>query len=422
MSKNTKYLVDEIFVPGGLPVHTYNPRSDKKIESNIKRSISSKKKLIMVTGLTKSGKTVVTRQGLKGKNIIWCDCGAFNNEEELWSYILSELGEFTDLSVTHTKNKSNKIVGSIRSGVIGFFAWIGFNVERGDSKSEGTQKTISIPPKARVTSILKRKSIPVILDDFHYLDRELQGRVVRALKGPIFDGAPVIFIAIPHRRLDATKVEREMTGRVENIDVPSWDIEELKVIPEKGFSLLNVKVDEKIIDALAKEAFGSPHLMQEFCLELCKMLGVEETSDDLWKMEDVDLKEIFKTVSKNTGKVVFDKLAKGPKQRSDRIKRPLKNGETVDIYEAILLALVDLKPGLSTIQYEQLRESLRNILKDKVPNAQEISRVLSKMNEIALNDESSTPVMDWEKEENKLHITDPFFAFYLKWGQIENAA
>ena len=86
------------------------------------------------------------------------------------------------------------------------------------------------------------------------------------------------------------------------------------------------------------------------------------------------------------------------------------------------MALVDLKPGLSTIQYEQLRESLRNILKDKVPNAQEISRVLSKMNEIALNDESSTPVMDWEKEENKLHITDPFFAFYLKWGQIENAA
>lgn len=55
-------------------------------------------------------------------------------------------------------------------------------------------------------------------------------------------------------------------------------------------------------------------------------------------------------------------------------------------------------------------------MRDKVPNAQEVSRVLSKMSEIAISDESSTPVIDWEKEERKLHITDPFFAFYLKWG------
>jgi hypothetical protein len=38
------------------------------------------------------------------------------------------------------------------------------------------------------------------------------------------------------------------------------------------------------------------------------------------------------------------------------------------------------------------------------------------MAEIASSDEASTPVLDWEKGDRKLHITDPFFAFFLKWG------
>jgi hypothetical protein len=37
---------------------------------------------------------------------------------------------------------------------------------------------------------------------------------------------------------------------------------------------------------------------------------------------------------------------------------------------------------------------------------------------IAASDQSSTPVIDFEEEEKKLHITDPFFAFYLRWGEL----
>jgi hypothetical protein len=37
---------------------------------------------------------------------------------------------------------------------------------------------------------------------------------------------------------------------------------------------------------------------------------------------------------------------------------------------------------------------------------------------IAATDQSSTPVIDFEEEEKKLHITDPFFAFYLRWGEL----
>ena len=82
----------------------------------------------------------------------------------------------------------------------------------------------------------------------------------------------------------------------------------------------------------------------------------------------------------------------------------------------VLLALAKIQPGLQTVEYEQLRAAIRDTLAEQVPQAHEVTRVLEKMAEIASSEEASTPVLDWEKDEQKLHITDPFFAFFLKWG------
>jgi hypothetical protein len=38
------------------------------------------------------------------------------------------------------------------------------------------------------------------------------------------------------------------------------------------------------------------------------------------------------------------------------------------------------------------------------------------MSNIQADNASSAPVLDWEKEERRLHIIDPFFAFFLRWG------
>jgi hypothetical protein len=56
------------------------------------------------------------------------------------------------------------------------------------------------------------------------------------------------------------------------------------------------------------------------------------------------------------------------------------------------------------------------VLDGAVPQAHEVSRVLEKMATISSEDAASVTVIDWDKEERRLHITDPFFAFFLKWG------
>jgi hypothetical protein len=84
----------------------------------------------------------------------------------------------------------------------------------------------------------------------------------------------------------------------------------------------------------------------------------------------------------------------------------------------VLHALAHLRPGLITLEYEDLRSAIREVSADKIPQLQEVARVLKHMSDIAATDQSSTPVIDFNDADKQLHITDPFFAFYLRWGRL----
>ena len=405
-------------MPGGMPLLTYVARTNRKLEEKLESAKDYSCKLVTITGSTKSGKTVLVNKIFPRDVSIWVDGGTIKDEEDLWHSILESIDGYSTISCNEKKESSNSVSGSLDI-TVGLPLFMQGKGELGgnytSNRGKENIKSRNLTARTAAISQLKKVDIPLIIDDFHYLDRSFQGSIIRALKPLIFEGLPVILIAIPHRRYDVIKVEREMTGRLDSVMIPPWEVEELELISKEGFPLLNMDVKENVNRLLAKEAYGSPHLMQEFCKKIAIKHGIKETVDKTVVINKID-DQLFKDVASGTGKVIFDKLAKGPKQRSDRIQRTLKNGEKADIYRVILLALAKIKAGLETIEYEQLRSAIKDVLIDNIPQAHEVTRVLEKMNQIATKDESSTPVLDWEREEQMLHITDPFFAFYLKWG------
>jgi hypothetical protein len=205
-----------------------------------------------------------------------------------------------------------------------------------------------------------------------------------------------------------------MTGRVKQLQIPSWKVGELEKIAKLGFNALNVNCNSTIIGKLANEAFESPHLMQDFCAALCRKNGVRETNQILVNLQEPDDWQIFlKNMASDTSKIAFERLAIGPRQRTDRIRRTLVNGETCDIYGAVLFAIASTGPK-TRLTYEDIRAGLRSVLRDDVPQAHEVTRILEKMSEIARNEIEGEPVVDWDS--SYLHISDPFFAYYLRWG------
>ena len=421
MASDRTLTPNRVFVPGGMPVITYVPRAERELETRLRSVEDNLCKLVTLTGSTKSGKTVLANRIFPRADghAIWLDGGAIDSEETFWRELHAQFDQDEEESFAIADTTGSKVVGEISGeGKIPFVAKAG--AKGGLERTDQTQRTRQLRPvsgiKARAIRMLRESGRPLIVDDFHYLERKYQGSIVRALKPLVFEGHPVVFIAIPHRRYDVVRVEKEMTGRVLSIPVPSWTQEELREIADAGFPKLDIQLDDEISNKLGSEAYGSPHLMQEFCREVANdRISANELKSD--RSITFDGKKLFKKSAEATGKIIFDKLAKGPRQRTDCLQRPLVGGGTADIYRVILLALSHISPGLNVIDYEVLRSAIRSILTDNIPQVNEVTRVLEKMAEIAAKDESSVSVLDWDSDDQKLHITDPFFAFFLKWSE-----
>ncbi len=411
----------EIFVPGGFPKHTYNPRKERALEDRLSAVKDNLFKLAIITGNTKSGKTVLVRSVLPPEESIWIDGGTIGEEEDFWTAVIDQLELYQ--SVENAKAKTHKAeLGAEGTAEGSLYVVSGKATLKGtlsDATENAEKQTRSISSRVAAISGLHSRKIPLVVDDFHYISKELQGTIVRAIKQPIFDGLPVVFIAIPHRRYDALKVEKEMTGRVHPIDVPLWSRDELTFIPSQGFSLLRSKLDASTTTQLATEAIGSPHLMQDFCRTLCRQFGITtEAEGKAVDLTRAQIEGVYREVAETIGRPIFEKLARGPRQRTDRNKRALKSGREVDIYGLVLEALAHLKPGLITLEYEDLRTAIKEVSVKDPPQLHEVARVLKHMAIIASSDQSSTPVIDFEEEDKQLHITDPFFAFFLRWGNL----
>ncbi len=415
---NLKY--SEVFVPGGFPRHTYNPREPLLLETKLSEVRENLCKLVTVTGHTKSGKTVLTRKVLPTESSVWIDGGVVADEQDFWSIILERLVAFQETSEGSEDGAASKIEGKASAGA-------NFLVAKGEGelgaayesqRTSSREQTRKVSSRVAALQALRNNRVPLVIDDFHYLPKDLQGSIVRALKPLVFDGLAVVVIAIPHRRYDAVKVEKEMTGRILSLAIPVWAEEELIFIPEQGFPLIGLKVEPGINQQLAEQAIGSPHLMQEFC----RAIGKRSKDQDGIAVTDHEvLKEVFREVADTIGRPIFEKLARGPRQRTDRVRRQLKDGREVDIYELVLHGLAHLKPGLVTLEYEDLRAAIREVSAVQIPQLHEVARVLKHMATIAATDQSSTPVIDFEETDKKLHVTDPFFAFYLRWGDLHGS-
>lgn len=96
------------------------------------------------------------------------------------------------------------------------------------------------------------------------------------------------------------------------------------------------------------------------------------------------------------GRKEFERLARGPRQRSDRKVRYFKNGEQGDIYKSVLYAISKVGAN-DKLEYEEVRSGLKEVLESGIPTSQEVGRVLEKMSEIARKDIEGEPVLDGTK-------------------------
>jgi hypothetical protein len=419
--KKISYAKDDIFVVGSLPLHNYVSR--KSIEYAFLRALSAGRKLIILTGPTKCGKTVMVKTLLARKNYIWCNCGSFSTEDEFWNYILNKYEGFNSTSYSSSEEKEIQVHSKVEPTINSFLKFFGFGFDYNKKKNRTIQVSRNIPAKTEAIELITKYRFPIIFDDFHYLKSTISRPIVRVLKGFIFDEIPIVIIAIPHRNLDVIKIEPEIAGRIEQIKLPPWEEDELAKIGISGFNLLNVSVEEDIINRLTHEAIGSPHLMQEFCLNFCDIKQIDNTLKDKKHIRASELQfdSIFKASANDMGRYIYHEFHKNILLKRDKTLRISINGTKLSVFSALMQAFIDLKPGIEPLNFEILREKVISYFSSNKPSEHIILRTVDDFCKLALTDDLSTPIITFEKDENNLYITDPFFAYYLKWTTFHPA-
>lgn len=371
-----------------------------------------------MSGPTKTGKTVLIRHVVPDALVV--EGGHVRSFDEFVGAVLDHFNVPTSYEHSAEDERSE---GRDRLGHLGSSNLVSVQQKNSETSSDktGVKQTSNRSSVVAARETLLGGSTPLVIDDFHYIAPNVQLEVVRFLKGLIFEGLPVIFVSVPHRAYDVVRVEREMTGRMKALNVGFWSDDELPTIPRQGFSALNVFDSNNAISRrLASETFSSPHLMQQFCLRICEENEVAQTIDQLKPLREPGggWSPFFRNSASSSSKSTFDHLARGPRQRSDRISRTLHDGRQVDIYGVVLEAIADTGPLIS-ITYEELRTAVRRVIASDPPQRHEITRVLEEMTKIAKEKIEGEPVVDWDSAMETLHISDPYFAYYLRWGTRE---
>jgi hypothetical protein len=385
-----------VFIPGGFPSATYVSRSHLSIESDLATWIDgAHTTLLSVSGITKTGKTVLLRRFLR--EAMWFSGGAIATADEFWVAVCEALEIFTDHELTAENGTTNAAEGALEVG--GVIAKGSVGASHAVEGSRGVTRARQQTPKNAARKALAEQRPFVVIDDFHYIPSDEQRKIVLGLKDLVFEGLPVIVAAVPHRAYDAVRVEKEMTGRVEPLEVGNWIEDDLMEIAERGFRELHFEdSDKQIAERLANESFGSPHLMQTHCLAISRDAvgsGVDDSGAVVLKAPD--WRPFFAAQAAATSKTAFDLLKQGPRQRTDRIARKLKTGVEADIYGAVLAEIESTGPK-TQLTYEEVRNALRNVLESELPQRHEITNVLDQLTIIARDKIEGEPVLEYDPE------------------------
>ncbi len=271
-------LTRQVFVAGGIPDVTYNPRDDRRVESEVQAYIDQSGKALSLSGPTKSGKTVLIRRMLNEDVAIWMHGSDLTTQSAFWAKIIDWLGLYDQVETSkgNATDLGSKISGSVGFSSTSVRGELGGMAKMSDSTTWSRSRGLAEVAREGLGTL----PVPIVIDDFHYVPDDLKRDIARAIKS-IIPLTHVVMIAVPHEAFEAVREEPDMGGRVWHQKIEHWNTDELAFIASSGFDALNVTDPGGAVAAnLVESSFGAPFLMQQLCYDLMTHHGVLARRDD----------------------------------------------------------------------------------------------------------------------------------------------
>ncbi|MBM7503511.1 ATP-binding protein [Agromyces aurantiacus] len=406
--------VSDVFVAGNYPAHTYNPRSGTHLESEITSYLRQRGKCLVISGPSKSGKTVLVEHMLPRSFAVWISGNRLRTIEDVWSAIVDQLDAYTEVSRSESEGSGVALEGSVTVGIPEFLqAKVGARPTF--DKNEAIAGRHVRSAASTVLEYLAHTPVPIVIDDFHYIEDEGLRKQVTLVVKELILATHVILIAVPHVAFDPVRDSPDMNGRVWGVRVEPWEVQELAEIAVDGFRVLNLIDADGLGNKLAEASLGAPFIMQQLCQDLVWANNIYESNLSTLPLSPPSSWPVFfRTVADRHVPGIFEKLKQGPPTRGqERVNRPLKDGRRTDSYGAILLGVKSLSPRLE-YHYTVLSKELEKFFSE-VPKNQQLTSALGHMAEIARKGRGTSDAA-FAYKDDRVNVADPFLAFYLQYG------
>lgn len=423
MTEREQFEATEIFTPGDFPKYTYVERKGEALERRLLDALATRGEIVSVSGPSKSGKTVLVEKVVGTDDLIAVTGAGIHDSAALWNRVLDWMD--APASYSSADSKTSKTSGNIETsgeGSVGIFAKLAAKTkighERGRSHTNAQQRARQ--GMSQVIREIADSSYVLLLDDFHYMPRDVQIEVAREIKEAARQGVKICTASVPHRSDDVVRGNPELRGRVRAIDVGYWSHEDLAKIPEAGFDRLRATLDGHTVQKFLRETSGSPQLMQAVCLQTCFECDLRKTAPEPHSLSP-DTTQISSILEEAAARTDFGSLVRdmhnGPKTRgTERKEFRLDDATKGDVYRAVLLSLAK-DPATLSFPYNELFNRIQQTCRGEVPQAASIYQACFQIAKIAEDRSPGERIIEWDEDNSLLDIVDPYFLFFLRWSK-----
>lgn len=425
----------DVFIPGDYPEHTYvrrkfiNPRTrlPRDPEDEVREALNQRGRIVQVAGPSKSGKTIALESIVTPARLVTVPGGRITDPDSLWLSVVSQLELPMHRVIESSKGESNEreLGAGAKVNLIGAEFAGDIKHKHGEHADSAQQVTFGEDAFRLATRGLIERDMVLFVDDFHTMPELVKPQIAVQIKAAAEAGVKICLAEVPHRADEPISSNPDLTGRVAKIAFEYWSDGDLKKIGQVGFDKLGVEIAESTLLALSAEAGGSPQLMQLFCLQAAKVLGIESEQSvrRALTMTRAQLEIVFINVVQEVEReAIFNILDGGPDERGKpRTRYPAHGLGDADNYE-ITLAAIALDPPRMEFSWDHGLDSLVSRL-DRVlasgsqrPRREQITRALDQMVELAQEHMPKLGILDWSVTKG-LHVLDPYFLFYLRWSE-----
>lgn len=419
-----------VFTPTDFPHHTYVPRDNLHHERLLREWARTSTQIASVSGPSKAGKTVLVQRVIGKEHLITVSGASVRAPDQLWERVLDWCGEphTTMASRTDTVADASSKERTVTLGVSGTGASTRANSNTTHTNADLLSATSQRRGLPQVVDQLANSKYTLLLDDFHYIPLAIQSDVAQQLKDAASRGVRICVASVPHRSDNVVRALPELRGRVVAVDLDYWSVKDLLEIPRMGLEALRFSVDQASLLAFAKEAAGSPQLMQSICKWMCESLGIHESlaEPQAFVLDAAKRRAILEMSSFAVDfRTLVRALIAGPRARpGERQTYVHHDGRQGDVYLTIMRA-VAMDPPRLAVHKDELTKRLDELCKGKNPDGASIVRACVQLGQIAQSTYAahSGPSLEWDDQDNVLVLPDPYLLFYLRCsGLLEREA